>query len=98
MADENLRLPHNIVHTTAALDKKTGNQLCVRCGALLHYVNLSSLPAPGVIENELSKPEAHCYAPGINVIQSSRPMILGEYKEGQAPQLGAFCQAAKKGN
>lgn len=83
------------VHTTAPLNKTTGVQPCVRCGEQLHFVNLSSLPPVGPLGNALSNPEAHCYAPGINVIQQSPPLILGEFKEGALPAIGNFCEKPK---
>lgn len=86
-----------IVHTTAPLDKTTGKQLCTRCGDQLHFVDLRGLPAPGPFGlNELAKPEAHCFAPGINVVIQSPPLIFGEFVEGQNPPMGEFCAKAKK--
>ena len=84
------------VHTTAPVNKTTGKQVCVRCGEQLHEVNLSALPPAVPLGNELSKPEAHCYAPGVNVIVQSPPLLLGEFVEGQSPAIGEFCPKAKK--
>ncbi len=87
--------PELIVHTTLPVDKKTGSQRCLRCNDQLHFVDLKSLPKPGPLGNELSKPEAHCYAPGVNVVMQSPPMVLGEYVEGKKPPVGVFCQKAE---
>lgn len=91
-------MPDNIliVHTTAPIDKQNGKQVCVRCGEQLHEVNLSALPPAGQFGNELSKPEAHCYTPGVNVIVQSPPVLLGEFVEGQSPAIGEFCSKTKK--
>lgn len=84
------------VHTTAPINKQTGQQLCTRCAEHLHFVDLKSLPAPGPFGNALSAPEAHCYAAGVNVILQSPPIVLGEFKEGEQPAIGEFCQKPEK--
>lgn len=81
-----------IVHTTAPVNKQTGQQLCARCGDQLHFVNVRSLPKEGSLAN----PEAHCFAGGINVVIQSPPIVLGDFKEGEAPPIGEFCQKIEK--
>lgn len=92
MADEKYT-----VHTTAPIDPKTGKQYCVRCSELLHEVNLSAIPKPGPMKTELSKIEAHCYAPNINlmVIPGRPKAVLGENAESfKLPSFGVFCVKA----
>lgn len=83
-----------MVHTTAPINPQTGRQVCVRCGELLHQVDLSAIPKPGPMNTELSKIEAHCYAPAIHVmVVPGRPkVVLGDDNaDFKLPTIAQFC-------
>lgn len=88
-----------IVHTTAPINPETGKQNCVRCGELLHEVDLGAIPKPGPIKTELSKIEAHCYAPAIHVmvVPGYPKRVLGDDNaDFKLPSIGQFCVKAGK--